>query len=162
MYWSDPPNSKNERNVNSPSFQPRHINFSENNVINKSIGLTGELLVLEREKQYLIENGRRDLADKVWHTSIIEGDGAGFDIQSYFLDGKLKFIEVKTTTSNINTSFFITSNELAFSKEFSDSYRLYRVFNFNNDKKTGDYFILKGALTDNTTLIPTQYKAYHN
>ncbi len=66
----DPPYRKNERNVNSPNFQARHINFSENNVINKSIGLAGELLVLEREKQYLRENGRGDLADKFWHTSI--------------------------------------------------------------------------------------------
>nr|WP_257208225.1 DUF3427 domain-containing protein [Bacillus thuringiensis] len=66
----DPPYRKNERNVNSPNFQARHINFSENNVINKSIGLAGELLALEREKQYLRENGRGDLADKFWHTSI--------------------------------------------------------------------------------------------
>lgn len=76
---------------------------------------------MAREKQYLIEKGRRDLADKVLHNSVIEGDGAGFDIQSYFLDGKLKFIEVKTTTGNINTPFFITANELAFSEEFSES-----------------------------------------
>ncbi|WP_161515508.1 DUF3427 domain-containing protein [Priestia megaterium] len=156
----DPPYGKSGGNVNSPSFQGRHINFSENELIKKSIGLSGELLVLENEKQYLIENDRRDLADKVLHTSVIEGDGAGFDIQSYFLDDKPKFIEVKTTVGGINTPFIVTANELAFSKAQPNSYELHRVYNFKLNSKIGYYYILKGDISANKNLIPNRFMAY--
>lgn len=55
------------------------------------------------------------LAEKVLHTAKIGGDGAGFDIRSFFPDGRLKFIEVKTTTGPKDTDFLISANEVAFS-----------------------------------------------
>ncbi|MEK3711175.1 DUF3427 domain-containing protein [Bacillus sp. FSL K6-1005] len=160
LVLAGPPYSKNDLNVSSTSFQARHINFSVNETIKKSIGLSGELLILENEKQFLIENGRKDLAEKVLHTSVVEGDGVGFDIQSYFLDGKPKFIEVKTTVGGINTPFIVTANELAFSRANSDSYELHRVYNFKPISKSGYYYLLKGDIAINKNLIPQQFMAY--
>ncbi len=37
------------------------------------------------------------LAEKVRHVSQLQGDGAGYDIESYSLDGTIKYVEVKTT-----------------------------------------------------------------
>ncbi|MBH9787848.1 DUF3883 domain-containing protein, partial [Clostridioides difficile] len=37
------------------------------------------------------------------HTSLIEGDGAGYDIEATKEDGTSIFIEVKTTKGGINT-----------------------------------------------------------
>jgi hypothetical protein len=61
------------------------------------LGHKGKLLVLERERQKLLAEGRPDLAALIRHISIIEGDGAGYEIASFFPDGRPKFIEVKTT-----------------------------------------------------------------
>jgi hypothetical protein len=69
------------------------------------LGDAGELLVLEREKRRLVAAGRTDLAAAVLHTATVEGDGAGFDIRSFFLDGRPRFIEVKTTTGPKDTDY---------------------------------------------------------
>jgi Domain of unknown function (DUF3883) len=45
----------------------------------------------------LLPAARADLAAKARHVSQIEGDGAGYDIESFEIDGTPKFIEVKTT-----------------------------------------------------------------
>jgi hypothetical protein len=63
----------------------------------RALGRAGELLVLHRERSRLEEAGRKDLAERVRHTAAVEGDGAGFDIRSFFPDGHLKYVEVKTT-----------------------------------------------------------------
>ena len=43
------------------------------------------------------------------HVSEIEGDGAGYDIKSYTPDGKVRYIEVKTTRGAIRTPFLCRS-----------------------------------------------------
>jgi hypothetical protein len=54
---------------------------------NRALGQKGELLVVEHEKKFLIESGRADLAERVRHVSAIEGDGAGYDIESFTPEG---------------------------------------------------------------------------
>jgi hypothetical protein len=63
-----------------------------------ALGLAGEILVLHHEQRKLRDAGRDDLAERVRHTAIVEGDGAGFDVRSFFFDGRIKYIKVKTTT----------------------------------------------------------------
>jgi Domain of unknown function (DUF3883) len=94
----------------------------------RALGLAGELLVMERERRRLVAIGRAHLAGKVVPTALTEGDGAGFDITSYFADGRTKFVEVKTTTAPKDTDFLITANEVKFSATHPDSYELCRVF----------------------------------
>ena len=126
---------------------------------NKKLGLEGELLVLEQEVGLLQDANRHDLADKVIHVSVIEGDGAGHDIKSYDTLGNPKFIEIKTTKGSSTTPFFISPNELEFSRQHPENYFLYRVYEFDPVLRTGKYFILQGDLSSQISLTPTQFKA---
>ena len=42
-----------------------------------------------------LSNGLEDLANKVVHTSMIEGDGAGYDIKSFDDFGNIKYMKLK-------------------------------------------------------------------
>ena len=105
----------------------------------KQLGTRGELLVIEWEKS---KHGD----DFVVHVSQSEGDGAGYDLRSVADDGSLVHIEVKTTTGGITTPFEVTRNELAFSEDHSDSYRLYRLYEFDEKLNRAKCFVIKGSL----------------
>jgi hypothetical protein len=67
----------------------------------------------------------------------LHDDGAGYDIKSFDIIGELgnykdRYIEVKTTPSNLQDGFYISSNELTFAKEHKDAYYLYRVYSLKN------------------------------
>jgi hypothetical protein len=62
-------------------------------------------LVVEHEREQLKMLGRGDLAEKVKHVAIEEGDGAGYDVKSFFVDGRPKYIEVKTTAGPKTADF---------------------------------------------------------
>jgi hypothetical protein len=64
---------------------------------NRALGLAGERLVLLHERKQLIAAGRSDLADKIVHVAVVEGDSAGYDVRSFNADGGVRHIEVKTT-----------------------------------------------------------------
>ena len=98
-----------------------------------------------------------DLAEKVSHVAVVEGDGAGYDVRSYTPTGDVKYIEVKTTRSGINTSFYITSNEVAFSSSHAETFYLYRLWNFNTG--SASMYILKGDVSESLTLDPVNYRA---
>jgi len=126
---------------------------------NKKLGLEGELLVLNKEISYLQSIDRNDLADKVVHISAVEGDGAGYDIKSFDAEGNVKFIEVKTTKGSANTSFFISPNELEFSKQKPSNYFLYRLYEYQVETASSKVYILKGNLLEQINVTPTQFKA---
>jgi hypothetical protein len=69
------------------------------------LGLAGEEAVLQTERTALIAGGRPGLTKLISHVSKIEGDGAGYDIKSFTLEGEDKFIEVKTTRGDMEPSF---------------------------------------------------------
>ena len=94
------------------------------------IGLIGEELVLEFEKEKMRQHKRLDLVDKViWESRV--NDELGYDIRSYDFDKNGNeyeiYIEVKTTESNIKNSFFISRNEYIKMEDNKDKYWIYRV-----------------------------------
>jgi hypothetical protein len=84
----------------------------ENEIKNKYCGVTGELFVVAIEKDILVKNGCQELAAKVRHIADIQGDGTGYDIESFTPDGNVKYIKVKTTFGGNLTPFFMTANEV--------------------------------------------------
>jgi hypothetical protein len=118
-----------------------------------------ELLVLAREVSRLAEAGYQDLADRVVHTSVVEGDGAGYDIRSYFTDGRAKFIELKTTTGPKSADFLVSPNEVAFSEKHPDQFELCRVYGFDGRSNSGASYSLFGSIVDQFLLTETQYRA---
>jgi RecB family endonuclease NucS len=139
------------------SFRGRTVNFIQNGIENKRLGDLGELWVMKHEIDKLKEANKHNLIEKVKHTSKDEGDGTGFDIQSFDKEGNKIFIEVKTTKGKKNSTFFITRNELEKSKIEKASYFLYRLYNYNEQFDTADLLVIKGDLT-NLCEFPTTYK----
>ena len=64
---------------------------------NRRRGAQGEELVVSCERSWLRQHSRPDLADRVRWTARDDGDGPGYDVLSYDLDGHKRYIEVKTT-----------------------------------------------------------------
>jgi hypothetical protein len=114
-------NTENKNNV---------TDFIELNRKNKIIGDQAEQLVIEVEKEFLIESGRSDLSEAVKLVS--DNSSLGYDIISYDLDCNEEKIEVKAIKSvgSIN-SFYLSQNELNKS-EISNNYYLYLVKNLNS------------------------------
>jgi len=139
------------------SFRGRTVNYIQNSIDNKRTGDLGELWVMRHEIEKLKQANKHNLIDQIKHTSKDEGDGTGFDIQSFDLEGNKIFIEVKTTKGRKNSTFFVTRNELERSKIEKDNYYIYRLYNYNETTESSDLLIIKGDLT-NLCEHPTTYK----
>jgi hypothetical protein len=123
---------------------------------NRSLGFAGEEFVLNFEHWNLVRFGQNKLADRVEHVSSTRGDGLGYDILSFDVTGKERYIEVKTTTFGKETPFYISRNEVALSKIEKDKFHLYRLFEF---RKTPKFFDLPGQIDLHCTLDTVTYKA---
>lgn len=139
------------------SFRGRTVNFIQNGIDNKRLGDLGELWVMKYEIEKLQNAKKHNLVDQIKHTSKDEGDGTGFDIQSFDITGNKIFIEVKTTKGRQNSTFFVTRNELERSKIEKNNYYLYRLYNYNEQTETADLLIIQGDLTS-ICEFPTTYK----
>ena len=125
----------------------------------QKIGLAGEKLIMKSEKKKLREAKRMDLAKKVIHVSQEVGDGAGYDILSYDVDGSEILIEVKTTIlKDKETGFFITANELECARHHRENYKIYRIYEFNPNSNSGKFFHLSVEQLEKMRLIPLQYR----
>jgi hypothetical protein len=148
---------------NFHSVTPENPNWWEKDLDHlKKIGDIGEKLVLEYEKSYLIHNKRTDLANRVRHVSKLDGDSEGYDVRSYSIDGKAKYIEVKATTSTAGTAFYLSENERKFNSNNIDNYYLYRLFKLDIANETANFYIRIGDLSHNFNLAPTEYKVTLN
>lgn len=123
---------------------------------NRRLGYAGEAQVFDFECQRLMKAGRADLARKVEWTSQERGDGAGYDVRSFELDGKDRLIEVKATRGSRTTPFFLSRTELEVSREEADHWQLYRLYNLSADPR---FFLLKPPLEEAVKLEPENWRA---
>lgn len=123
---------------------------------NRKLGLAGEKCVFESEVARLASSGRRDLARKVSWISQELGDGAGYDILSFDLDGTERFLEVKTTIGHNRTPFFLSRNERDFSEEARDRFRIFRLHDWGTDPRA---FLIKPPLESSLIIEPSVYRA---
>ena len=124
------------------------------------IGLLGEELVINYEKERLINLDLNEYAEKIrWISK--ESDSYGYDIESFDIDENGKVypikIEVKTTASKADTEFFVTKNELEVSKEYKKSYFIYRVYDAKG--LYPKFYRAAGCISDNFILDPVTYMA---
>lgn len=111
--------------------------YISKHIYNTKLGELGEEFVYNIEKNS-VAVFNKDYADKVEHVSKLYGDKYGYDISSIDINGNNLKIEVKTTTGDCDTPFYISKNELRFLKENeNEGAILYRVYNFNEETKTG-------------------------
>lgn len=164
----DPPENRMTPHNSTPR-SGRKINYIEQEQRNQSLGQAGERYVLALEKARLSKAGRTGLADKVEWVSETQGDGLGFDIQSFETNGEARYIEVKTTRQGKSMPFYVSANEVRVSTEEGARFYLYRVFNFskagangsgpNRSGPSGSLFILRGPVSGHCTLTPRSYRA---
>jgi hypothetical protein len=155
-----PAKSAKHEGVSTSRFKARKSpDYALLDALNRRIGRAGERLVVEYEKQMLFAVGRSDLSAWVRNVAELEGDGTGYDVLSFNPDGTRKFIEVKTTRGDASTDFYVSRNELAFSEAHSEGYVLYRLFNYEPQPNTAEFYAAKGSLSANGfTLVPVQYR----
>lgn len=134
-------------NKSNNSFKGKKgVDYLKLDQLNHRCGLQGEFWVITYEKERLAKLG---INHEVKHSSILDGDGKGYDILSVEDDGKTpRYIEVKTTKGDIDTPFYFTANEKDFSKANKEHYYLYRVYNFKGAEKRADIILLQGSLEE--------------
>lgn len=129
--------------------EPLAISIGENGLerILSEIEQIGIATVFEAEKQYLFDSCRFDLAEKV----LVQNTNtcAGYDIISFTVDGKTKYISVKATTSeNMLEPFDIIEHEVTHWQNHDDRYYLYRLYQLDIVKGSVNYFVLFGNILD--------------
>lgn len=139
----------------NPSFKSVIKDYLKEATEKKELGNNGEELVRQYEINWLNNLGHKDLASLV---EIVE-DGRGFDIQSFYEDRRPKYIEVKTTTFNSLTPFNLTINEKLFAELNKENYVIYRLYNYDDEDNTADFFIIQD-IEETLLLQPTEYRAY--
>jgi hypothetical protein len=136
----------------NPILQRDYIDREARNAL---LGKAGEEFVLAFEQRRLHKCGQKNLADKVEHVAVTQGDGRGFDVLSFDESGRERFIEVKTTNGGKETPFFISRNEIEFANAFAPQFHLYRVYEFS---KAPHMFDMPGAVERNCLLDPVSYR----
>lgn len=127
---------------------------------NRDVGLAGELLVIQYEKNRLERAGRKDLACRVEHVAQLDS-AAGYDIASYEEDGTPRFIEVKTTKGAKSTPFYISRNEVEVSATLGSQYWIYRLYGLqSSEQKTLKFYKIQGRVEDNFDLVAESYRAF--
>ena len=132
------------------------IDYVEREKKLKHIGDLGEQFIFSQEREKVKQYKLPKSKEVIW-VSRDKGDGLGFDILSYDAQGNEMYIEVKTTTQAESASFYISANELEKSKQYADTYYLYRVYNFDTKTVQGQYSIRKGSLED-MCMVPQIYR----
>lgn len=139
-----------------------HIDYDALQKSKSNIGKAGELLVVELlREQY---EGTNIIVE---HTSVIKGDGYGYDITVIHPDGSEVRIEVKTTKSTYVDGFYITPKERNVARQCEanlvpgKSYKVYRVYNFDPVNKTASIKVYDGLFNDEAfRFVPTAWKVY--
>lgn len=108
------------------------------------------------ERIWLRRNGPPGLADRVRWVAREDGDGLGYDVLTFDLEGHERYIEVKTTAYSAETPFYISSAELDFAQRHADRYALYRVYDV---LRSPQFFVLEGGTMPMLELTPTTYRA---
>jgi hypothetical protein len=134
----------------------RFVDYASHEARNRKLGLLGEEFVVRYEEARLLHAGQKRLASRIQHVAKLRGDGDGYDILSFEVSGRERFIEVKTTKYAIETPFYVTRNEEVVSREKSDRYHLYRLFSFGASPRL---FTLTGPLSIGCSLEPQLYRA---
>lgn len=138
---SGTPTKRPARAASKSSFRKAGVknkDYLQEAAVNTALGLMGERIVLEAErKRVSVELGEQYVSNVV-HVSEAEGDGAGYDIRTLRNSpaGVIEhYLEVKTTTGDVNTDFFISENEVQCAAAELDRYEIVRLYSLDQAKQ---------------------------
>jgi len=166
MIQTDAPERKERKSVISTEpktkKRPSNRNFAKEAERSDKIGKLGESLALSYERKRLSDLGVTNVEEKVFLTSENPEYGNAFPCDLISLDvitNEVLYIEVKTTKSGKNTPFYISKEEVSFSDENKEHYKLYRVYNVMNAASVPEFYITDGFVGDNFTLVGDRFIA---
>jgi hypothetical protein len=143
------PVEKREYNPNGAE-----IDFAARDAERRELGMIAQGIVLDAEIGRLKAMGRKDLAVKVEDVS--HNAALGYDIHSFFEDGREKFIEVKAARhSGSRFSFFLSENECRKSQAL-DGYVFSLVTGLESDKQS--IWEFPGRELPSGSLYPVKYR----
>ncbi len=134
----------------------RRFDVAGRDARNRLLGRAGEECILLHERSSLIAAGRDDLARSIRWTSDQDGNGAGYDIASFDIDGRTRLIEVKTTNGWERTPFHISRNELSVANDRRQEWCLVRLWNFAREPRA---FEMRPPIDAHVSLMPTSFQA---
>ncbi len=139
------------------SFRATKVDFAAREHACRRLGNSGEDLIVSYEMARLTAAGRADLAKEVEWVAKTQGDGLGYDIRSFNVEYEEQFIEVKTTNFDKSTPFVITANEMEFSKQNPEQYKLCRLYEFGKKPRL---YSLRGSMEEACHTAPVSYRAW--
>lgn len=145
------PSSKLPREISRRS--PYKRNYIKDTIVNLKTGFSGEQLVMDYEVKRLNKSG---YAERIEHVSLTD-DSLGYDILSFEEDGTYRYIEVKTTKTQITSSgsFYVSANELKCAQ--NKNYWIYYVVDVESDNPK--LYLMKNPFENNQVhLKPISYK----
>lgn len=148
---ADQPVKVNRSNQTSSPKKKGKRDYIIQYITDFEIGEAGENLVYKYECQKIEQAKKNGEIDKSIFVKWVsrEDDYAGYDILSYDINEKSeKFIEVKTTSGSKNTPFYISENELKFSRDHADNYCIYRVYGIKNENDIVRFYSIEGNLEE--------------
>jgi len=131
------------------------VDYLEKEQRNRSLASAGEQFVLAFERRRLRAQGQHKYAESIEHISAEHGEGSGFEILSYSVDGTARYIQVKTTRFRKETPLYLTAHEIAMALAYRKRYWIYRVFEFRDQPRL---YMLNAPSIRRFTLEPTQYR----
>jgi hypothetical protein len=108
---------------------PKKVDYKQKAHVSDAVGKLGEEFAIKYEEWRL--RGHPDLLKKLRHVSK-EDDTAGYDIESFELDGTPRYVEVKSTLGPPETRFFMSAPELSCAESKGDQYVILRVANLTD------------------------------
>ena len=130
--------------VRSREYKARVIDYAARDAANRDVGKAGEIAALSYERDRLLSLGKSELAEKVRHSSVEDGDGLGYDILSFNEDGSELYVEVKSTSNPSGSNdFFISPKELRFLRENELSYKIVRIYGVGSEDVS--FFEISGS-----------------
>lgn len=138
----------------------KKVDYLRQAMINKRVGDLGEQVVLNYERIRVAALG--SVANEyILKIHKEEDDGKGFDIHSFDLqNGKMVeiMIEVKTTTGEAKTTFFLSNNEYSVMKkpENKNRYWVYRVFNIHSINP--EFYEIKKDFEEKVRISPDTWR----
>lgn len=155
----EPPNFAKVTFQKQQTFRGRKgVNYRAQDKENESIGKAGEALVAKWEREQLVVAGKPQLANKVEIVADTQGDGLGYDVLSFTPTGMEIFIEVKATTGPAESPFFLTANELAFSQQNPEQFYLFRVYDYDREKGSAEFYSVSGNIEQAFNITPVEYR----
>jgi len=137
------------------NFKGYRTDWTKKQTESQRLGIKGEELVINYEKEKLKNLGLNNEAEEVQKKL----DGEGYDIISYDEMGKEIYIEVKTTPKGIEEPFYLSINEKEFCEKCPKKYLLYRLYNYNQITRTAEHYILTGEeLLRDLTFSPITFE----